>query len=258
MQLIPGIIFSILSPSIKPSDAGSFVVSDQTAIASGLLKDILSMLSLSIQSLYKKGGLLSTKPGSSETVQRQRAKTVFAQAAKEYAPILLHVVSMLERPIKACKNNAGASSTGSKQPEVERTRTDSTDKDWVEVHSEDIPSVVLVKAATGVPSSGQKAYSDLISCRDMALYAISRLIAQAMKYGGGEASTSVWRVIIGTLSIDEGIASSESDKDGHTTTKDIDPRSKETLCHLIALVSISILYHAKQDRRYILSHHFFD
>ena len=236
MQLIPGITFSILSPFIKQSDAGSFVISHQTAIASELLKDILSMLSLSIQSLYKKGGLLSTKPGSSETVQRQRAKTVFAQAAKEYAPILLHVVSMLEGPIKACKNNGGVSSNGSKQLE-------STDKDWVQVHSEDIPSVVLVKAAA---SSGQKAYNNLVSCRDMALYAISRLVAQAMKYGGGEASTAVWRVIIGSLSIDEGIASSGSDEDGHTTTKDIEPKSKATLCHLVALVrTIRIFYHAK-------------
>jgi hypothetical protein len=48
----------------------------------------------------------------------------------------------------------------------------------------------------------QVVHDDLISVKDMALNAASRLVVQAMIYGGGEASTGVWRSVITSLSDD--------------------------------------------------------
>ena len=150
-QLIPGITYLLLSPSIQ-RDSGAFNVSHETAFAATTLKEILSMLSLSIQSLYgsKKGGLLTTKPGSNESQQRNRAKMLFISASKEYAPILLQVVIMLEDPIRACKkqdisqdtasehstsslNESQSAVTDTQNDLLQRKRTDSSDKDWVSV-----------------------------------------------------------------------------------------------------------------------------
>lgn len=282
MQLIPGITQLILSPSMQQAGAEiCFTISSQTIVASELLKEILSMLSLSIQSLYgsKKGGLLTAKPGSNEATQRNRAKTLFVEAAKEYAPIMLQVASMLENPITTCrKENSRAHSSSSNgmtldkgkdflvddepinghQPRtVERKRTDSTDRDWVDVHSPEPadgssgiapPQLTIPKneSIRELHLSGQKCLNNLISCQDVAFYAVSRLVAQAMKYGGGEASTAVWRAIISSLSFEddeenEATPSHANINGQFSSTSTIKPGktwSKETLCHVVALVRV--------------------
>ncbi|KAL3783784.1 hypothetical protein HJC23_000373 [Cyclotella cryptica] len=306
-QLIPGVTRLLLSPSIQRNDDQvhsyeAFIVNNETACAAAALKEILSLLSLSIQSLYgsKKGGLLTSKPGSNEVLQRNRAKALFISAAEEYAPILLQVVSLLEKPVVACRLQDSANITanvtqytGSEQskessPEslstdtvsVQRERTDSTDKDWVDVHHSpkiepaagELPSNVTLSPLTSpLKASGPKTskespdprrqcYNDFVSCQDIALYAVSRLVAQAMKYGGGEASTSVWRVIISTLSNSddttsraEGKAALSCKPDGVSAEKDPSATnlvgalsSKKILCHLVALVlSKFARYHDK-------------
>jgi len=85
----------------------------------------------------------------------------------------------------------------------------------------------------------------------MALYAVSRLVAQAMKYGGGEASTAVWRSVIASLSgnsllksetiNDDKSMAPELKDEGDTVktaqlTKTETTLSKSTLSHLGALV----------------------
>lgn len=255
-QFIPGITHLLLSPSM--GDNGAFNVSHEAASSANSLKEILSMLSLSIQSLYgsKKGGLLSTKPGSNESQQRSRAKVLFVEASKLYAPILLQVVIMLEDPIRACKKQDASQDTASEHQSagtdtqndsVQHKRTDSSsDKDWVSVqHSPSAASDVTVPESTTRkepkkegPPPRRQCCNDLISCQDIALYAVSRLVAQAMKYGGGEASTSVWRVIISALSDNEIAAMDEeaSAENGQSTTKSEKTYFNKTLCHLVALV----------------------
>jgi hypothetical protein len=265
MQLIPGIARVILSPSIPYR---------QKLVSAEILKGILSMLSLSIQSLYgnKKGGLLTSKPGSNEAAQRNRAKGLFVDAAKEYSPVLLQVVLMLQEPIDVSKmlsanstaqlyassEQSTASNANAPADTIERIRTDSTsDKDWVDVHADadDLspdatsPTKPAGSKANGSHQSEQqhpsrKIYTDLVSCQDIALYAVSRLVAQAMKYGGGEASTIVWRVIVGALSIEDTPNSERNDiADAlKPTTKPKNTSSKQTLCHLVALVRCIIVY----------------
>lgn len=297
-QLIPGMTRLLLSPSIQRKDCQissdeAFIVTTETAFAAASLKEILSMLSLSIQSLYgsKKGGLLTVKPGSNEVLQRTRAKTLFVSAAKEYAPIILQVVSLLEKPVEACRLHDSAMTlqiTSSEQskassPEsqttdldippnpVQRERTDSTDKDWVDVHHSpkveptegELPSDVTLSplispSRSNAPKTNEESlnprrqcYKDFVSCQDIALHAVSRLVAQAMKYGGGEASTSVWRVIICGLSNPEDTSRKEEDvalsgtgegvcaENDSSATKLVDSlSSRNTLCHLVALVCV--------------------
>ena len=130
-----------------------------------------------------------------------------------------------------------------------RKRSDSTDKDWVDIpsstgdiHPDDAGTALPVavvrvqqpstsrRFSAAIPlrqttslsdprqasaanvleghdpakylelSLEQCVHDDLTSVQDMVLYAVSRLIAQAMMYGGGEASTAVWRSVITSLS----------------------------------------------------------
>ena len=280
MPLVPGVALSLLSSSIIRSTndpnndqitGDKMVITDETALAVDTLKKLLSMLSLAIQALYgsKKGGLLSLKPGSAMggAQQLNKAKKVFVSGAKEYVPILLEVVSMLDEPIQLSRRLAGSSSSSkvqsnnalqqheeqAKAPQHEeqneeapasdvdqppsepilRKRTES-DVDWVDVdHSapldssstmRDPPSddaltpsgptasissskasdsdrkrTAELKKSSSVPLE-KSVFDDLCSCQDMALYAVSRLVAQTMKYGGGEASTAIWRSIVASLS----------------------------------------------------------
>ena len=282
MQLTPGIARSILSSSMKQSAVETFTISPRAIVASELLKEILSMISLSIQSLYgsKKGGLLIAKPGSNESTQRGRAKTLFVEAAREYSPIMLQVASMLEKPIatvrqeiaKANSNSShqmtivkvkdsltddGASVNGHQPRTVERKRTDSTDRDWVDVHSPEPvdcshdsapppPIIPKNESISELQVSGHKCLNNLISCQDVMFYAVSRLVAQAMKYGGGEASTNVWRNIISSLAF-EGDEETEATQPhaevngqhrSMSTNKPDEMWSKETLCHVVALVRV--------------------
>lgn len=294
MPLVPGIALSLLSSSICRNDSDDeqsntkIIISDETALAVDTLKQLLSMLSLAIQALYgsKKGGLLSSKSGSKGGAQLNKAKKIFVSGAKEYVPILLQVVSMLDEPIQLSRHLVGSKAQtnakqkaepdkkvkAEKQPsdkeqppeQIPRNRTDSTDKDWVDVSNSpkldtkaigDIPSEEALAPLTapfnddvGKTSNDsaqleQSVFDDLCSCQDMALYAVSRLVAQAMKYGGGEASTAVWRNIVASLSGDGLSPPVQKLEDKKSVVlllvsplKSVGTLSKSTLCHLAALV----------------------
>ena len=98
MPLVPGMALSLVPPSIcrnNPNDdqtEANMKITDETILGVETLKHLLSMLSLSIQSLYggKKGGLLSSKAGAKGSVQPNRAKVIFMLGAKEYLS-LIHI-----------------------------------------------------------------------------------------------------------------------------------------------------------------------
>lgn len=290
MQLLPGIVQSLLSVSVVRNKAPDdpmpeVIISDESALAVGVLKQLLSMLSLAIQALYgsKRGGLVKAKGDSNNDIQLNRAKAVFVAGAKEYAPILLHVVALLTEPINLIKNwlndhqmLPGRLNNSSQLPELtQRERVDSADKDWVDVHHS--PPIEQL-ATCNIPPADKLAPSDLTtphlipsanagsairielgirpeknisdhlcSVQDLAFYAVSRLIAQAMKYGGGEASTAVWRSVVASLptrkssltSLSTDLNENESGdvKAYKDTKRSVEPaQSSSTLCHLAALV----------------------
>ena len=310
MPLFPGVAQSLLSPSMLRSDPhddqtqARIIITDETCLAVDMLKQILSMLSLAIQALYgsKKGGLLGSKSNAKGGDQLLRAKKVFVSGAKEYVPILLQVVSLLDEPITWSKKHLndkiqhkgqtyGApaerrinDATQPSEP-ILRKRTDSTDKDWVDIPSSTVdihpdlavapppnhrrassatplsqttsPSIPRrISAVTPLerhdsskfsePSLEQCVHDDLSSVQDMALYAVSRLVAQAMMYGGGEASTAVWRSVITSLSDKSYTVSAPVNgkgKNGHhvlantvAPIKSENTLPKSALCHLAALV----------------------
>jgi hypothetical protein len=299
MPLFPGLAQSLLSPLIIRNDAKydlpgvNFVVTAETTLAVNMLKQILSMLNLAIQALYgsKRKGLHGSISNAKGGDKVHSDKTIFVSGAKEYVPILLQVVSMLVEPVHLSKaflhkkmqeheQSRGASSermiNNTTQPTepILRSRTDSTDKDWVDIpssigdHHDDARTTSSISndnyaakplhqiTSSSIPThsiaashaekeslvSGRKSelslaqciYDDLSSLQDLSLYAISRLVAQAMMYGGGEASTAVWRSII---------TGCREAKNDHfmLTTEDAPLKSettlpKSTLCHLAALV----------------------
>jgi len=176
------------------------------------------------------------------------------------------------------RQSSEASQPTEQQFQPQRKHSDSSDKDWVDVdspakdggdgrlHSDDtLTSSPLIKPDTSAPktvdvkngssSIEQSVHDDLSSIQDMALYSVSRLVAQAMKYGGGEASTAIWRSVIASLSVD---TTTSVDSDTHTDKKengeDTTPSppkaektlSKSTLCHLAALVLSKFARHHDQ------------
>ena len=310
MPLLPGVAQSLLSPSmlrIDPNDdqtQARMAITDETCLAVDMLKQLMSMLSLAIQALYgsKRGGLLGSKSNAKGGDQSLRAKRVFVSGAKEYVPILLQVVSLLDEPITWSKKHLndkiqhkvqtyGAPAekrivTAAQPSEpILRKRTDSTDVDWVDIPSSTVdihhdlavipppnqrcassatplsqttsPSIPRQASAATLlerhdsskfsePSLEQCVHDDLISVQDMTLYAVSRLVAQAMMYGGGEASTAVWRSVITSLSDKSYTLSApvhgKGKNDHHVLTnaeapiKSENTLPKSALCHLAALV----------------------
>eukprot|EP00985_Skeletonema_marinoi_P012038 scaffold5743_cov173-Skeletonema_marinoi.AAC.7 len=282
MTLVPGISLSLLSPSTGESK----IISSEAAVAAEMLKDLLTMLSHSIQALYgsKKGGLLAHAPGSKSGAQLAKAKNLFVAAAKEYAPYLLKVVMMLIGPIQESRKLTKAKPSvideqqGAPDIDVEkielptnksrRDRSDSvlSEKDWVDVNksardrlsteesvsTRALPSSAPSTRSTKNESLEQRVFRNLSSCQDIALYAVSRLVAQAMKYGGGEASTAVWRVVVSALSenhdlnaldITEMSSAVSKEESGEESEEPTDKSetiakqlSKPTVCHLTALV----------------------
>jgi len=326
MPLVPGISLALISPLFQTNEFSaasdssmSLSITEARALAAGTLKELLSMLSLSIQSLYgSKKGLINPKPGAKGNVHLSNVKSIYLSAAKDYVPVFLHVVSMLDRPLEECRA-AKASKRISKSTlqlsslnddisnttidenqssevlpstdSIQRQRTDSSDKDWVDVtapkieglpgtggetltptQSPHLPSDFTKNAtAKSVVDSNDSAFleqtviSELGSCQDIALYAVSRIVASAMKCGGGEASTTVWRIIISALNDFRGNSSdgkedrflsdvgstdlagrnaNETAKD--TSPEDINPFYTSTLCHLAALVLSKFARHHDQ------------
>jgi len=181
------------------------------------------------------------------------------------------------------ERQSSEASQPSEQMKPQRKRTDSTasDKDWVDVHhspatdggdasrlpSDDTLTSSPFKTDSPAPKSDdikngsssieQSVHDDLSSIQDMALYSVSRLVAQAMKYGGGEASTAIWRSVIASLSVD---TTTSVDNDTHIDQKDNGDGedttplpskaektlSKSTLCHLAALVLSKFARHHDQ------------
>jgi len=180
--------------------------------------------------------------------------------------------------------------------QVQRKRADSTDKDWVDVHhspkpepsgnqtsSDALESPSTISSSTkssradatkNTPerksgrSLEQSVLEDLCSVQDMALYAVSRLIAQAMKYGGGEASTAVWRRVISALSGDSLMPPTSTNGDKLLVSNSVDSSdrsgssiplppsldackaaSKSTLCHLAALVLSKFVHNRQETHR---------
>ena len=241
MPLLPGIVQSLLSASVRKTDpivdhvVVNLIITDEAALAVGAVKHLLTLVNLALQALYgsKKGGLVKARGDAKSGVQNMnRAKAVFVSGAKEHAPILLQVAALLSEPIQLIKARldkrqylSGQGNASSLQSEpTQRERVDSTDKDWVDVNYsssiDPIPKVDIPnEAPSGLtmpplipnddnrsaicieigPRPEQCVYNHLCSIQDMALYAVSRLIAQAMKYGGGEASTAVWRTVVAAL-----------------------------------------------------------
>jgi len=113
------------------------VITNRTALAVDTLKELLTLLSLSIQALYgsKKGGLLSAKASTKGGVQLNRAKQVFVSGAKKYVPILLQVVSMLDEPIQLSRHLIGSKGQTQQVKLTKRTslrRRASVDSDTIQ------------------------------------------------------------------------------------------------------------------------------
>jgi len=128
---------------------------------------------------------------------------------------------------------------------------------WVEVSST-INESFLTDGSVGMPRCGigegvngiKAILSILDSCQTSVLTTISELMSNAMKAGGGESSTHLWRSVLGTLQEVEFYK--VGDKRG-PSNNDYDPVMKNVLCRMLAMVLMKCLKRDYQWELWTLS-----
>lgn len=181
MPLLPGLVVSLIS---HPAD-----VTMDTPIAADSM-DVLKELVTSVTtSFHRVFGL---------TLPRTDSKVII-KAAKDYAPNLLMVAMLLESHIHL---RMPLASNDADPVMILKCRQPKGDEgEWVEVPADDDETVLY---GSRVKQGSAKTETDslvkqLIKCQRMVLNALTDLVTSAMRLGGGDGSTLVWRSIVATL-----------------------------------------------------------
>jgi hypothetical protein len=258
MPLLPGLVVSLLS---HPSD-----VTSETKVPVEAM-DVLSELLTAVGGAFYRvfgGRTHSAGPRSSKAFSSPRKVDSGAvKAAKSYVPHLLVVVMILENHIELRRGETGDDAVKVLAAPHFEPQTGVEDASWVEVSStlnESFISdgVVRITAHATDSESVEALVARLSACQKSIMTTISELMANAMRAGGGEASTLLWRSVLSTLK--ESVAYARESKD-ESTSKDDKSGSSESkyrkskaeslayniLCRLSALVLIKSL---KRDHQW--------
>ena len=182
MPLMPGLVVSLIS---HPAD-----VTMDTPIAADSMQVLTELITLMTTSFHRVFGLTLPRTDSSAIVK----------AAKDYAPNLLMVAMLLESHVhlrmSTTSNDEAVVVLKCRQP-----KGDGDEGDWVEVPADD-DEIVLYGSPVkkgGTLTEKDSLVKQLIKCQRMVLNALTDLITSAMRLGGGEGSTLVWRSVVSTL-----------------------------------------------------------
>ena len=229
MPLLPGLVVSLLS---HPSDVNEAKHQPTNSQTMHVLTELITAVGGGFYRVY--GGIIHSAGNAS----RKRNRTVDSaavQAAKGYIPHLLIVAIILENHI--ClrrKQQAGSSSDAVpilSAPSMVQKKAD--DGSWVEVSStvnESFLSDGVVKLPEGIQEESIEAVMiALQACQNSVMTTVSELMSNAMRAGGGEASTLLWRSILVTLKESTSYAAKEFDSKSENPAHNV-------LCRLAAMV----------------------
>ena len=178
MPLLPGLIVSLIS---HPAD-----VTADTGISADCLK-VLNELLFAVTSSFRRVFGESRSPVGASSVLK---------TAKTHAPHLLMVIMLLESHIflrKEVQEN--------EEVVILKCRKPQGDGDWVDVDGDRDTNngVVYGSPAKDKLSEKEALVKQLVKCQRMVMNALTDLIINAMRLGGGEASTIIWRNVVTTL-----------------------------------------------------------
>jgi hypothetical protein len=264
MPIFPSMVISLLqAPTVSfPTDPTTIIIEETNSLATPseqslrVLTELITALGGSFYRLFGAGWNNNSrnKPvdDSSDT-----------KTAKAYVPHLLVATMMLEHDIIKLKDNeestpedeSSSAVTILKAPTMVQKGAD--DGTWVEVSSATHDSY-LTESSVSMPEVGiQGAQSNKIvmlvleSCQRSVLTTVTELMYNAMKSGGGESSTLLWRSILGTLNEVECYKLGDTNSKSSSASKEeeYDPVTKNVLCRILAMVLMKCL---KRDYQYEL------
>ena len=270
MPLLPGLVVSVLS---HPSD-----VMPDTMYSKDSL-DVLSELLTAVGGAFYRvfGGMTHSAASSkrSNVSSLRMAVSGAVKAAKDFVPHLLIVAMILENHIDVRRAGCPPSEqNGIDEDPVQvlgpptiqlPSKRAEGDASWLEVSStvnESFLSDGAVEIPEHTPGSEtvEALISRLLACQTSIMTTISELLINAMRAGGGEASTLMWRSVLSTLkesvayaardAKDESVGTGASSQTGYAPNSETQSDSRQThaesmahnvLCRLAANVLIKSL-----------------
>ncbi|VEU43883.1 unnamed protein product [Pseudo-nitzschia multistriata] len=263
MPLLPSLVVSLLP---VPAAAGSVEEQHRGEVPSGeslrVLTEVVTAVTGSFYRVF--GGITHSAAfhGSrSKTGNKQNGgDSGETKTARAYVPHLLVVANALEQSLVGLgndeENKEGKPSILTILGAPAMVQRGADDGTWVEVSStakESFPSVASVSMpgqADG-ESDTEKTLVVVKSCQNSVLTIITELMCRAMKSGGGESSTQLWRSVLGTLKEVESYGAGDSEQIPSNT--DFTPVTKNLLCRLLAMVLMRCLKRDYQWELWTLS-----
>ena len=235
MPILPSLVVSLLS---SLTDQHSSTIAKEKS-----LKVLANLITAVGGAFYRVFG------GMTHTAGNQRGKGWLAvdstaiSAAKAYAPHLLVVAMVLENFVISLRSvdkfKEQLAITILQAPTMVQKGAD--DGSWIEVSST-VNESFLSDGAVHVPEQeiGDPVNSDRVAavleaCQTSVLTTASELVSNAMRAGGGEASTLLWRNILITL--EESKSYQVKDNESGNVCKEY----TDLLCRLLAMVLIKCL-----------------
>lgn len=259
MPLLPGLVVSLVShpADLNKVDQKSSVDANGVAV----LTELLTAVAASFRRVF--GTLTQSAMAQVRRTHMKGRNTAMhstvVKAAKEYVSHLLMVAVLLESHIEARRRSSTKRKTVVvlKSPIPGARQRSDSDVSWVEVSASqhDTASIDnLLNMSLTREDPEDELLTKLSDCQFLVEMTLTDLILSAMKLGGGEASTIIWRVVVATLKdsimygallslpddSDEGAPSekdSTTSQAGSATTEESGERlARNLLCRVAAIV----------------------
>lgn len=275
ISIFPALVISLFNNSSSDEDNGDGdgITIQHSERSLRVLTALITALGGSFYRVY--GGLThsATTTGSNRNNRSLSSSeglvdSIETNSAKIYVPHLLLVVMILEKEIAATIRHQNqqhqllqddlsvTTITILRAPTMVQKGAD--DGSWVEVSSTVNASsfsdgaVTMPKLSkTDVAKRNETILSILDSCQTSVLTTVSELMCNAMKVGGGEASTLLWRNVLGTLkeiesysggvAVDSSSSAATATSGGSANKEECDPSTKNVLCRILAMVLMKCL-----------------
>lgn len=228
MPLLPGLVVSLVS---HPSDT-------KHKITPKALKILAELLTAVGGSFYRVLGGQKHSAGAqvgTKFTRNRQADSMTIQAAKSYVPHLLVVAMVLEHHIQQRqKDNSDEKVSVLQRPSMAQRGAD--DGSWVEVSSTVTDSIIsdgVIELPQGLQGDAAVLLA-LSACQSSMLTAVSELMVNAMRAGGGEPTTMLLRNMLVTLqeSATYGIKSKDKALDKEQAAS----MQANALCRLSAMI----------------------
>ncbi|KAG7359446.1 Beige/BEACH domain containing protein [Nitzschia inconspicua] len=239
MPVLPSLVVSLLSTSSEVAE--SKAVPQVSLEALTILADLLTSVGGAFYRVF--GGMTHTA-GASRGKGWLAVDNTAVNTAKAYVPPLLLVVVILEDHMEKLKCNREpdeSTVTVLRAPVMAQKGAD--DGSWIEVSST-LNESHLSDGNVRLPAEGidfsdaNQVFRVLGLCQNSVLTTLSELMTNAMRAGGGEVSTTLWKSVLLTLEGWNAPQSAKDEKVNDTSRKNL---LNSLVCRILAMVLMKCL-----------------